>query len=211
MDRHLQQRIFWGDLSPFAYLSGGALLVIASDRVAHAIMALVALVWVYCLSSLAAWGGARIFPARGRSVLFAFLTSFVASLYLWLLWILFPLGALQMFFVVAFIPVLCTGSGIYRRLEGKNPVQVLTLSLIEALVAGVLLVIIALIREPLGFRSLSPPGGAQGIMMFHPFGAESPLFLRLLSSSSGALLLLGYLLGMYRHFRTKHATEEDSK
>jgi len=209
MNGHLKQRIFWGDLSPFAYLSGGALLVMASDRLAHSLTVLVALVWVYCLSSLAAFGGARFFPARGRPVLFAFIASFVAALFLLLLWMLFPFSALQMFFVVSFIPVLCVGSGIYRRLEGKSLTQVLSLSVAEALVAGVLIVIISLIREPLGFRSLSLPGGAQGIMLFHPFGAESPLYLRLLSGSSGALLLLGYLLGMYRHFRIKRSSEGD--
>jgi len=211
MNGLLKQRIFWGDMSPFAYLSGGALLVMASDRLAHALTVLVALVWVYCLSSLAAFGGARLFPARGKQVLFAFLASFVASLYLLLLWILFPLGALQLFFAVSFVPMLCAGSGICRRLEGKNLVQVLRLSFAEALVAGVLIVIISLIREPLGFRSLSLPGGVQGIMLFHPFGAESPLYLRLLSSSSGALLLLGYLLGMYRHFKAKRSVEGGSR
>jgi len=209
MNRLLQQRILWGDLSPFAYLSGGALLIMASDRLAHAITALVALVWVYCLSSLAVFGGARFFPRRGRSVLFAFLASFVAGLYLLLLSIIFPLGALQMFFVVAFVPMLCAGSGICRRLENKSLVQVLRLSVAEALVAGVLIVILSLIREPLGFRSLSLPGGAQGIMLLHPFGEESPLFLRLLSGSFGALLLLGYLLGMYRHIGAKHIAEGD--
>jgi len=209
MNRLLQQRVLWGDLSPFAYLSGGALLIMASDRLAHAITVLFALVWVYCLSSLAAFGGARLFPLRGRSVLFAFLASFVAGLFLMLFSLLFPLAAFQMFFVLAFVPMLCAGSGLWRRLENKSLVQVLRLSLAEALVAGVLIVIIALIREPLGFRSLSLPGGPQGIMLLHPFGEESPLFLRLLSGSFGALLLLGYLLGMYRHIGAKQIAEGD--
>jgi len=211
MNKHLQHRVFWGDLSPFAYLAGGALLIMASDRLAHALTALVALVWVYCLSSLAAFGGSRIFPTRGRTVLFAFLASFAASLFLLLLTILFPLGALQMFFVVSFVPMLCVGSGLYRRIEGKGLIQVLRGSLAEALVAGVLVVILSLIREPLGFRSLSLLGGAQGIMLVYPFGEDSPLFLRMLSSSFGALLLLGYLLGMFRYFRAKHSTGEDER
>ena len=209
MNGLLQQRILWGDLSPFAFLSGGALLIIASDRLAHALTALVALVWVYCLSSLAVFGGSRFFPSRGRSVVFVFLASFVAGLYLVLLWILFPLAAVQTFFVVSLVPMLCVGSGIFARLEGKNVVQVLRLSLAEALVAGVLIVVISLIREPLGFRSLSLPGGVQGIMLIHPFGAESPLFLRMLSGSFGALLLLGYLLWMYRHVKSKYDGGQD--
>jgi len=210
MNRLIQQRILWGDLSPFAYLSGGALLIIASDRLAHALTALVALVWVYCLSSLATFGGSRFFPAKGRSLIFAFLATFVAGLFLLLLWMLFPLGALQTFFVVSFVPMLCAGSGIHRRLEDKSLAQVLRLSAVEAVVAGVLIVILALIREPLGFRSLSLPGGAQGIMLFHPFGEESAFFLRLLSSSFGALLLLGYVMGLYRHVRAKNRPEGGS-
>jgi len=211
MNRHLKQRILWGDLSPFAYLLGGALLVMASDRLAHALTAFAALVWVYCLSSLAAFGGQRIFPVRGRSVLFAFLASFVASLFLLLLMMLFPLGALQMFFIVAFVPMLCAGSGIYRRIEGRGLSQVLRVSFSEAVATGALIVILSLIREPLGFRSLSLLGGPQGIMLVYPFGADSPLFLRMLSSSFGALLLLGYLLGMYRHFMMKRSAEEDDR
>jgi len=207
MNRHLQQRVLWGDLSPFVFLPGGALLVVASDRLAHALVVLAALVWVYCLCALAVFGASRFFPVRGRAVLFAFLASFAAGLYLALLWMLFPLGALQTFFAVSFVPMLCAGSGLGSRLEGKTLPAALRLSLAEALVAGVLVVIIAVIREPFGFRSLSLPGGPHGIIAFHPFGEESALFLRLLSGSSGAFLLLGYILGLYRHARAKYAPE----
>jgi len=208
MSRDLQWRIFWGDLSPFALLSGGALLVIASDRVAHALLALAALAWVYCLSALAVFGGAGLFPARGRRVLFAFIASSAAGLYLLLLSLVFPLAALQVFFAVALAPALCAGSGICRRIEGMGLPRALRASLAEALVAGSLIVILSLIREPLGFRSLSLPGGARGVMLFYPFGAESPFFLRLLSGSPGALLLLGYALGAHRLAKARHAERE---
>jgi len=206
-----QHRVLWGDLSPFAYLAGGALLVMASDRMAHALTTLVALVWVYALSSLAVFGGSGFFPKRGGRVVFAFVASFVAGLFLLLLSILFPLAALQMFFVVSFVPALCAGSGLFGRLRNKTLTQTLRLSVAEALVAGVLIVILALIREPLGFRSLSLPGGAQGIMLFHPFGEESAFFLRLLSGSAGALLLLGYVVGLYRRVRAKYSGEGDER
>jgi len=203
MSGHLKQRILWGDLSPFAYLSGGALLVMASDRLAHALAALAALVWVYCLSALAVFGGARFFPSQGRQAVFVFIASLAAGLYILLLWIFFPLGAIQTFFAVSFVPMLCVGSGLLRKVEGRGIVAALRISLAEALAAGLLIVILSLIREPLGFRSLSLPGGAHGIMMLHPFGEDSPLFLRLLSGSFGALLLLGYLLWAYRQVKSK--------
>jgi len=208
MSGRIKRRLLWGDLSPFAFLSGGALLVVASDRLAHALVVLAALAWVYCLSALAVCAGARFFPERGRSAIFAFLASLFAALYLLGLWMLFPLGAIQAFFAVSFVPALCAGSGLLRKVEGKGVPEALRVSALEAFAAGALVVLLSLVREPLGFRSLSLPGGAQGIMLLHPFGEESPLFLRLLSSSFGALLLLGYLLWAYRQAKARRAGGE---
>jgi len=209
MSGALQRRVLWGDLSPFAGLSGGALLIVASDRLAHSLTALAALAWVYCLSALAAFGGSRLFPERGKAVAFAFAAFLAAALFLLPLWMLFPLAAIQALFAVSLVPMLCSGSGLCRRLEGLALAPALRLSLAEALSAGSLAVILSLIREPLGFRSLSLPGGAMGIAVFHPFGEESPLFLRLLSGSFGALLLLGYLMWMHRQARSRYSGEGD--
>jgi hypothetical protein len=78
-------RIFNTDASLSACLSGAALLIMASDRLAHAVTVAVALVWVYCLSVLTAHSGARFFPRRGRMAVLVFLTSFFAGSLLLLL------------------------------------------------------------------------------------------------------------------------------
>ena len=199
----LSWRVLWGDLSPFALLPGGALLFVASDRLAHSLLVLAAFVWVYCLSSLAVFAGSRFFPTRGRTVLLAFVASFAACLYLLLISTLFPLAALHTFFAVSLVPMLRVGSGTPRGIERAGLARTLRLSFADALVAGSLVVALALIREPLGFRSLSLPGGASGLLVFHPFGDETPVYLRFLSGSFGALALLGYGLGAYRHLREK--------
>jgi len=205
----LSARILWGNLSPFALLPGAALLFVASDRLSHALLTLAALVWVYGLSALAVSTASRFLPERGRTAVFAFTASFAASLYLLPVSLLFPLAALQVFFAVALVPVLCAGSGVLDRAAATDPASALRLAATEALVAGSLVVILSLIREPLGFRSLSLPGGSGGILMFYPFGENSPLYLRLLSGVPGALLLLAYALGAYRHFRSKHRRGDD--
>ncbi len=66
----------------------------------------------------------------------------------------------------------------------------------------------ALIREPLGFLSLSLPGGAQGIILLFSFEKEAFLPIHVIASSSGALLLLGYGIGLYRYFRSVNAPKE---
>jgi len=207
MSKSIRHRIF-SNISSLTWLAGAALLIMASDRLAHAIVVTGALVWVYCLSSLIAHARAKTFPLLIRPTLTAFLASFAAGLYLLLLWIFSPLCALETFFVVLFVPVVCMVSGIFKRLEDLNPGETLSASCSEALIVGSFIICFAIVREPLGFGSLSLPGGAQGIVLLFSFHAESFLPIRLIASSSGALLLLGYCLGLYRYFKSANAQEE---
>ena len=181
----------------------------ASDRLAHAITTASALIWVYFLSMLAYHAGSRIFPRWGRSALLVFLTSFVASIFVLLLWIISPLCVLEMFFVISLVPIICMASGIFDRLETHGLSDKLLISFSEAMLLGLLIVIFALIREPFGYLSLSLPGGTQGIILLFSFEEESFLPIRLIASSCGALLLSGYFLGLYRYFKTVEAMKED--
>jgi len=208
MNNTVQYRIFHNDAAPLTCLSGAALLIMASDRLAHAITTAGALVWVYCLSSLAAHIGAQAFPRRGKPVLLAFITSFFAGLYLLLIWILSPLCAIESFFIISLIPLFGVVSGILKQSETLLLEDAFAASCYEALILGALIVIFALIREPLGFLSLSLPGGAHGIILLFSFKTESFLPVRLIASSAGALLLLGYFLGLYGYFRTQYGLKE---
>ncbi|MCL2762032.1 MAG: hypothetical protein FWD36_02340 [Treponema sp.] len=209
MNRTVPNRVLWNNISSLTYLSGTALLIMASGRLAHAITTAGALLWVYGLSSLAAHAGAKAFPWRLRSVLLAFIASFIAGIYLLLLWLLSPLCALETFFIIALIPMICMVSGIFKRLETFSLSDVFSASCFEALSLGILVIIFALIREPFGFLSLSFPGGAQGMVFLFSFNTESFLPIRVIASASGAFLLLGYCLGLYRYFRPVNASRED--
>jgi hypothetical protein len=80
----------------------------------------------------------------------------------------------------------------------------------EAAVTGALIVILSIIREPLGFLSLSLPGGQHGIIRLS-FESGSFLPIRIIASSAGALLLLGYGVGLYRYMRSREAPKEEDK
>jgi hypothetical protein len=201
-------RVFWGSRSPLASLCGGALLIIASARLAYAIITAAALLWVYGFSALAAYPGFRIIPVRGKSLFHVFLSSFFGSVYLLLLWFISPLAALETFFLVSLVPLFCAGSGLFRRLESFDLSAALIRALSESAVFGGMLIIFSIIREPLGFSSLSLPGGSQGITLLFTF-ENGFLPIRFIASSAGALLLAGYGAGLYRHFRKIHAPRED--
>jgi len=195
-------------ISPVAALPGCGLLVIASERLSHAVTVVGALVWVYGLTSSVIYAAAKVFPRHGRTVLISFLASFMAAFYLFILWLLSPLCALESFFAVSLVPVFYMASGISGRFDALSAEDSFFSSFFEAFSLGVLLMAFALIREPLGFVSLSLPGGAQGSVMLFSFRSESFFPIRLIASSGGALLILGYFWSLYK-YRNKDRQEED--
>jgi hypothetical protein len=204
-----RQHLFWGSRTPLASLSGGGLLIMASARLAYAFIAAGALLWVYSFSVLAAYGGSWIFPRRGKILVLIFLASFFSALYLLLLWFLCPVTALEVFLLVSLVPLFCVGSGLFKRVELLDLGEAVARAFSEAVVFGGLLAVFALLREPLGFASLSLPGGSQGIILLFSFEEGTFLPVRFIASSAGALLLLGYGVGLYRYFRKIHAPRED--
>jgi hypothetical protein len=170
----------------------------ASCRLAFALAAAGALVWVYVFSALAASLAEAFFPKRGKPVILLFLSSFTGSLYLLLLWFLCPLLGAQMMFIAVLVPLVFTGSGVWERVNSGDALETAVDACSEALVLGLLVVAFSLIREPLGFLSLSLPGGAQGIVRIFSFEDGNFLPVRIVSSSAGAFIILGYGTGIYR-------------
>jgi hypothetical protein len=201
--------VFWGSLSPLAGLGGGGLLVMGSVRLAYALIAAGALFWVYGFSVLVVSSAKRILPDRGRTALLTTLSAFLGGVYLLLWWFICPVAAMEVFFLVSLVPLICAGSGIFSRVESLDIPDALARALSEAAVLGGLLTLLSLIREPLGFGSLSLPGGAQGMVPLFALKGESVTTVRVVAGSAGALLLLGYGAALYRYFRKIHAPRED--
>jgi len=203
-------------ISPTAVLPGCCLLIIASGRLSHAIIAAGALVWVYGLTTLVIYAAAKFFPRHGRTTLISFLASFMASCYLFILWLLSPLCALESFFTVSLVPVFYMASGVLKRfktLSGAfyNAEDSFYSSFIEAFSLGVLLLAFAIIREPLSFVSLSLPGSPQGSVMLFSFRLESFLPVQLIGSSAGALILFGYFWALYKRINKNHDGDKNAQ
>jgi hypothetical protein len=177
-------------------------MVIASDRIASALVCTLALVWVYVCTMTAAKLGGKNFPQWGRSVILMFLASLAAGIFFILLWFFDPVLALESSLFIFLAPVTFIASKLCARVLDDDMLDMLSQALAEALILGALILGLALIREPLGFGSLSVPG--LGIIFSL---REEPL--RILQASSGALILLGYLTALYRRFRNEYTNAED--
>jgi hypothetical protein len=208
MNSPYQSHLFWGTFSPLASLTGGGLLVMATGRLAYAIVAAGALVWTYSLSALAFFPGRRVFPERGKNPVLVFLSAFIGSIYLLLLCFASPILGMETFFFVSLTPLLCTGSGLFERINSLDLDEAVSRAFGEAAVFGGLLIAFSLIREPLGYFSLSLPGGVHGIIKIFSSEEETFLPIHIIAGSAGALLLLGYGVSLYRSFRSRQIPME---
>ncbi|MDR2053437.1 MAG: hypothetical protein LBP80_08485 [Treponema sp.] len=209
---NLKDHPFWGPNAPLATLTGAALLILASGRTAYALLVLGALLWHHALLILILNLTKPIFPRKGKDIVVFFLSGVVNSSYLLFLFLLNPLLALEIYLYCLLAPVHAYASRLASRLENSEIEDALFRAVSEAASAGVLIVALALIREPLGFGSLSLPGGSGGIIRLFVSGESVSFPIRIFTSSSGALILLGYGVALFNRLREiKSKTEQDSE
>jgi hypothetical protein len=203
--------LFWGPYAPLSTLTAAGLMIIATSRLAFALSAMGALVWVYTLTTFVLSFAKPILPKRGLPVLHLFLMAFWGSLYMLIFHCVNPYLGMESAFFLLLCPLSCAGSGICRRIGGLSRRDSVLKALLEALTLGGVLAALALIREPLGFGSLTLPGGPQGLVTL--FAIDSPRVAayfpaQIIAGASGALLLLGYILALFRRFKRRFYQEE---
>ena len=211
MNRRFDSHLFWGSHSPLSALSGVALIILASTRFAFALICAGALIWVYGLSALIFSGVRSIMPGRGRMIILLFLSTFLCGIFMFLVGLLNPLLILGMGFFLILVPPCCLGTGLFEASGTEYTAEVFSRAMLEAIVLANVILALALIREPLGLGTLSFPGGVQGIIEVFNNQGDGFVPARLLSASAGGLLLLGYVVALFRYFRERNGSvpEED--
>ena len=206
----MKQHPFWGSLSPLGGLTGAAILIMASARLAWSITITGALIWVYGLSAFVFTLILNLVPkekfhAGGLSLIFTCLASFFGSLYLLFIWFLSPFAAFEVFLVLLLVPLFCASSGVFQRIVSvpeNTQIDILehvSDAVSQAAALAGLLIAFSIIREPLSYCSLSLPGTFQGMITIVYFRAGSFFPIGIFSASAGALLLLGYFICLYQY------------
>lgn len=208
MNRRFESHPFWGFHSPLSALAGLGLIIIASTMLASALLCAGTVIWVYALTALIFSGARGILPSRGAMVVPLFLSGFLCGVFMLLVSLLNPLLITGAGFLLILVPSFCVGSGYFEAADTVDPAEAVSRALLEAITLSGIIIALALIREPLGMGTLSLPGGAEGIVeLFHSREeGEIVVPLRLFSVSSGALLLLGYGIALYRYFKEQHGS-----
>jgi hypothetical protein len=194
---------------PLTMLSATALLIIASSRLAFAIIALINLVVVCLLTAMISESlkrvrlfkqsgyEIRLFPKKNQNLVYLFLANFTGCVFFFVYYCISPLLAIETIFITLFVPIFAYLEKIGEKYSDLSLFRVAKSCFFESACLGFLVVIIALIREPLGYATLSLPGGTGGIIELFNNDNSFPFTIEIISLSSGAFLFVGFIMVVF--------------
>jgi hypothetical protein len=195
---------------PLTTLSAVALVVVASSRLAYAIIALINMVFVYLFTVLISETLKRVrlfkhskheiwlFPKNNQKLVYLFLSNFTGCLFFFVHYCISPLLAIETLFIALFVPIFAYLEEIGGKYADLPLFHAAKKCFLESIYLGFLAIIIALIREPLGYATLSLPGGNGGIIELFNKDGTFPFTIEIISLSSGAFLLIGFIMVGFR-------------
>ncbi|MDR1095152.1 MAG: hypothetical protein LBL31_02050 [Spirochaetaceae bacterium] len=200
-------RFFYRPLTTF---SAAALLVVASSRLAFAIIAIIDLTVVYLFTALISetLKRVRIFkhspheiwllPKTNQKIVCLFLSNFIGCLFFFALYCVFPLLATETIFITLFVPIFVYLEEAGEKYASLPPLHIVKNCFADSAFLGILVILIALIREPIGYATLSLPGGNSDIIELFNKDGSFPFTVEIISLSSGAFLLIGSIITILR-------------
>lgn len=204
MNIYQKEHPFWGVSSPLSSLTGAAIIILGSSRLSYAVILASAVIWVFCFTVLTVKIAGDFIPGTGKPVLLSMITMLWTVVFYVLLSFLTPVLASELYLFICLVPVVCIASDICERTETHALHQSLFRAFKEALILGFLCIGLSLIREPFGFGVLSWPG-SHGIIELFGSRFSTDVSIKLVSTVSGALILFGYLIALYRTLRKMYA------
>jgi Na+-transporting NADH:ubiquinone oxidoreductase subunit NqrD len=195
---------------PLTTLSAAALLVVASSRLAFAIIAMIDVTVVYLFTALISeiLRRVRIFkqspheiwllPKKNQKIFCLFLSNFIGCIFFFVLYCISPLLALETIFITLFVTMFVYLEEAGEKYSDMPLLHIVKKCFTDSAFLGILAIFIALIREPIGYATLSLPGGNSGIIELFNKDGSFPFTVEIISLSSGAFLLIGFIMTMFR-------------
>jgi hypothetical protein len=184
--------------SPWTLISALCIIIIASARLAYALIAALSILWVYIIAVLITNSARKFFPKIFNKLLHAALYAVLGCIFYLLVDIFNPFLASEMVLLLMLPPILCYRSDICGRTGYDTLDEALYKAIYEALLIGVFTIALSLLREPLGYGSLSVPGSDYAVYELFSPDSVYPLPVQIISSSAGALFILGYIFIVLR-------------
>ncbi|MDR2491143.1 MAG: hypothetical protein LBD20_07055 [Spirochaetaceae bacterium] len=183
---------------PYIPLSAVTLIVLATGRLSAALIGIAALFWTFTFSLCICRCLKKLLPESGKRFIVIMVSSLIASFFYLILYGINPVMAIESSLHIAVTPFIYC-SYRFEKQDGGTELSEIVLPPLSAVFSiSVLMFAFALIREPLGYASLSLPGGKAGIIELFNRGGGFPYAVEFIARSAGVLLILGYVLAAFR-------------
>ncbi len=178
-------------------LAGLALMIAASGRLSFSTAVSLIFAGIYAVTLLVMLFGKPIIPEKYETAIMIMTLTFISSLFYLILSMINPVSALKLYFIIFLIPVTFLSSRIEKRVNRLSPVEGIVLGLKEALGFGLIIIAISLIREPLGYGTLSVPFTGRTVNLFSDAISEK-FVLQVFAAPLGGFILTASLIALLR-------------
>ncbi len=208
MNQYDKSNPWWGLNSPLMSLTGLALIVSASSRLSFSITVSLLLVGIYAVTLLVIQVCKSIIPEKFKTVIVIMAVTFISSLLYLLITLISPVSALELYFMVFLIPVTFLSSNIVKRVERLSQAEGILQGIKEALTLGLIIIAVSLIREPLGYGTLSIPIMDRTVNLL-PDAIRDRVAFQVFAASPGVFIIVAYLIGLMRLISRQGMGKED--
>jgi hypothetical protein len=199
----------WGSKSPLMSLTGIALIVSASGRFSSAAIVFLLLAGIYTLALSIILFGKTIIPARYKTALVIAIVTFISSLFFLIVELIHPVTALELNLIIFLIPIVFLSSKIVQRIDHLSVGEGIALGMKEALMLGGIILVVALIREPLGYGTLSIPFVGSMVKLL-PDAIRERTALQVFASPVGGFILSACLIALIRLLSPRQASKTEN-
>ncbi len=193
------QRLFRRQ-SLVGWIIQGTLLIGATGRLSSALLVAVGLLWTGAMARLLLSLTTPLMPQGKDKFPRILVVISVAYTFERLCAVLFPVSTGENLLFLALIPLVLLSEGTFAHPPASHLVESATCGLRDSSFMAVPLLVMALIRELLGYGVLTIPGSI-GLIPLIDLGAGGSWPLALFSRPAGGFILLALLLGAARYFR----------
>jgi hypothetical protein len=178
-------------------LTGFALIVSASSRLSYSAAVLVLLAGIYGITLTVIRFGKIIIPEKYRTSIIILILTFISSLFYLVMNMINPVSALELYVMVFLVPITFLSSQIVKRSDALSHGEAIVLGIKEALILGGTIIVVALIREPLAYGTLSLPFGGKPLNIL-PNSLRERLVLQTFAGPLGGFILTACLITIVR-------------
>jgi Na+-translocating ferredoxin:NAD+ oxidoreductase RnfE subunit len=187
----------WGSHSPLMSLTGISLIITASSRLSCSIIVFFLLEAIYTITLCIIHGGKSIIPAKYKTAITIMIVTFISSLFYFFIDLIHPVSALELYFIVFLIPLTFLSSHLEKTASNFSASEEIIFGAKQASILGGIIIAIALIREPLGYGTLSLPFSNK-MMYLLPESIQEQAVLQVFSAPLGGFLITACLIALVR-------------